>query len=96
MRIRIASQDDAPYISGIQEEIIKKKWGEKGIRDMLKRPSVFSLIIEDSKTPIGFIIYTKISNEVQIFSFGLKKAQQNKGYGQRLWNYLEKELEEEK
>jgi [ribosomal protein S18]-alanine N-acetyltransferase len=95
MKIRNATSDDALLISLIQDETLDEKWGERGVREMIEKPTILGLILKNNSNTIGYLLYTHLGSEVQILSFAVQLDHQKIGCGQKLWDHLETILKQQ-
>ena len=84
------TEQDASLLSKLHPLIFAHQvWTEVDFQKLLALSTIEGLLVTTGKKTIGYIIWQKTFDEVEIITFGIIPSSQKKGYGQILYQQFE-------
>lgn len=95
IQIKNFNNDILKQIEQIEFSSFKRPWSRKEIVDDLSNHLSFSFIIINNNEILGYLLATKIFEEISINKLCIKKVERNRGYGTKLLEFFINEAYEE-
>lgn len=86
--ISMMAEEDISEVAALEKECFSIPWSENALREELSNPTARFFVLKQNGKLLGYIGANNVANEVYITNIAVFPQYRNKGYGEKLINYL--------
>lgn len=79
----------AKLLAEIHSECFETRWSEPAFSEMLAVSGTSAILVSSQNNPMGFVLFRKAADEVEILTIGTRPVFRQKGHGKLLMQHLE-------